>query len=76
MQIVPAICFLRKGGCLIENGKLTQPVKDINIIGNGESVGRHYNGRETIIKWITAHGLCGKGRIILSGDLQYTVRFG
>ncbi|MDR2026563.1 MAG: TldD/PmbA family protein [Prevotellaceae bacterium] len=27
--------FFVKSGCLIENGKLTQPVKDINIIGNG-----------------------------------------
>jgi TldD protein len=27
--------FFVKSGCLIENGHLTQPVKDINIIGNG-----------------------------------------
>jgi TldD protein len=27
--------FFVKSGYLIENGKLTQPVKDINIIGNG-----------------------------------------
>ena len=27
--------FYVKSGYLIENGKLTQPVKDINIIGNG-----------------------------------------
>lgn len=27
--------FFVKGGYLIENGRLTQPIKDINIIGNG-----------------------------------------
>ena len=27
--------FFVKSGYLIENGRLTQPVKDINIIGNG-----------------------------------------
>ena len=27
--------FYVKSGYLIENGRLTQPVKDINIIGNG-----------------------------------------
>ena len=27
--------FFVKSGYLIENGKLTQPIKDINIIGNG-----------------------------------------
>ncbi|MDR1809523.1 MAG: TldD/PmbA family protein [Prevotella sp.] len=27
--------FFVKTGCLIENGKLTRPVKDVNIIGNG-----------------------------------------
>lgn len=27
--------FFVKSGCLIEDGKLTQPIKDINIIGNG-----------------------------------------
>ena len=27
--------FYVKTGYLIENGKLTQPIKDINIIGNG-----------------------------------------
>jgi len=30
--------FYVKMGYLIENGKLTQPVKDINIIGNGPDV--------------------------------------
>ncbi len=30
--------FYVKTGFLIENGKLTQPIKDINIIGNGPSV--------------------------------------
>lgn len=27
--------FFVKSGCLIEDGKLTRPIKDINIIGNG-----------------------------------------
>ncbi|MCK4825832.1 TldD/PmbA family protein, partial [bacterium] len=30
--------FYVKSGYLIENGKLTQPVKDVNIIGNGPQV--------------------------------------
>lgn len=30
--------FYVKSGFLIENGKLTQPIKDINIIGNGPEV--------------------------------------
>ena len=30
--------FFVKTGYLIENGKLTQPIKDINIIGNGAKV--------------------------------------
>ncbi|MDC0584118.1 metallopeptidase TldD-related protein [Bacteroidales bacterium] len=30
--------FFVKNGYLIENGKLTQPIKDINIIGNGPEV--------------------------------------
>jgi len=30
--------FYVKSGYLIENGKLTKPIKDINIIGNGPKV--------------------------------------
>jgi len=33
--------FYVKSGSLIENGKLTRPVKDINIIGNGPEVLRN-----------------------------------
>ena len=42
--------FFVKNGYLIENGKLTQPIKDVNIIGNGPKaladitmVGNNYN---------------------------------
>ena len=30
--------FYVKNGCLIEDGKLTRPVKDVNLIGNGPKV--------------------------------------
>ncbi|MBN2200819.1 TldD/PmbA family protein, partial [bacterium] len=30
--------FYVKSGCLIEDGRLTRPVKDVNIIGNGPRV--------------------------------------
>ncbi|MBI4859828.1 MAG: TldD/PmbA family protein [Candidatus Riflebacteria bacterium] len=30
--------FYVQNGCLIENGKLTRPIKDVNIIGNGPEV--------------------------------------
>ena len=30
--------FYVKNGCLIEDGKLTRPIKDVNIIGNGPKV--------------------------------------
>lgn len=65
--------FFVKDGYLIENGKLTQPIKDINIIGNGPRaladitmVGNNY-------KMVTAPGHAGKGRTILSGNLRYAV---
>lgn len=52
--------FFVKSGYLIENGKLTQPIKDINIIGNGPKaladitmVGNNY-------KIDNGTGTCGK----------------
>lgn len=52
--------FFVKSGYLIENGKLTQPIKDINIIGNGPKaladitmVGNNY-------KIDNGAGTCGK----------------
>ena len=52
--------FFVKSGYLIENGKLTQPIKDINIIGNGPEALRDiiavaYNNRIDNGTWT-----CGK----------------
>ena len=41
--------ILCKDGYLIEDGKLTQPIKDINIIGNrSESLSRHHHGGQQL----------------------------
>lgn len=52
--------FFMKDGYMIENGKLTQPIKDVNIIGNGPQaladitmVGNNY-------KMDLSAGTCGK----------------
>jgi TldD protein len=38
------LTFFVKSGYLIEDGKLTQPIKDINIIGNGPKHWRYHHG--------------------------------
>jgi Predicted Zn-dependent proteases and their inactivated homologs len=54
--------FYVRSGYLIENGKLTQPIKDVNIIGNGPKALKDIidvanNGRLENATWT-----CGKGQ--------------
>jgi TldD protein len=52
--------FYVKLGCLIENGKLTRPVKDINIIGNGPQILRRITMVGDDLKMSEGGGTCGK----------------
>lgn len=54
--------FYVKSGYLIENGRLTQPIKDINIIGNGPQTLKEITmvGNNNIIDNST--WTCGKGQ--------------
>ena len=53
--------FYVKSGYLIENGKLTQPVKDINIIGNGPDVLKKITMVANDLKLAEGGWTCGKG---------------
>lgn len=48
--------FFVKSGYLIEDGKLTQPVKDINIIGNGPKALADITMVATMIGLTMVHG--------------------
>ncbi|MBD3170082.1 MAG: TldD/PmbA family protein [candidate division Zixibacteria bacterium] len=52
--------FYVKSGYLIENGKLTKPVKDINIIGNGPEVLTRVEMVADDLKLAESGGTCGK----------------
>jgi TldD protein len=52
--------FYVKDGFLIEDGKLTQPVKDINIIGNGPQVLKNVVMVGDDFKLADSGGTCGK----------------
>lgn len=52
--------FFVKTGYLIENGKLTQPIKDINIIGNGPKALVDISMVANNIKIENGAGTCGK----------------
>jgi len=52
--------FFVKNGYLIENGKLTQPVKDVNIIGNGPKALADITMVGNNLKIDTGGGTCGK----------------
>ncbi|MCK4890397.1 MAG: TldD/PmbA family protein, partial [Candidatus Aminicenantes bacterium] len=52
--------FYVKSGFLIENGKLTKPVKDINIIGNGPDVLKKINMVADDFKMAEGGWTCGK----------------
>jgi len=53
--------FYVKSGRMIENGKLTAPVKDINIIGNGPEVLRDIEMVADDLELAEGGGNCGKG---------------
>jgi TldD protein len=53
--------FYVKSGYLIEDGKLTKPVKDVNIIGNGPEVLRNIVMVGDDLKISAESGTCGKG---------------
>ncbi len=52
--------FYLKTGRLIEDGKLTRPVKDVNIIGNGPEVLKNMVMVGNDLKIYTYGGTCGK----------------
>ena len=52
--------FYVKSGYLIEDGKLTQPVKDVNIIGNGPEVLRNIVMVGDDLEMAESGGTCGK----------------
>ena len=52
--------FFTKNGFLIENGKLTRPIKDVNIIGNGPQALADITMVGNNLKIDTAAWTCGK----------------
>lgn len=54
--------FFVKSGYLIENGKLTQPVKDINIIGNGPQALKDITAVANNNQIDNSTWTCGKGQ--------------
>lgn len=54
--------FYVKSGFLIENGRLTMPIKDINIIGNGPHALRNIEAVANGLKVDTGRWTCGKGQ--------------
>ena len=52
--------FYIKTGYLIEDGKLTQPIKDTNIIGNGPEVLRQTDMVGNDFKMDDGNWVCGK----------------
>jgi len=52
--------FFVKSGYLIENGKLTQPIKDVNIIGNGPKALADVTMVANNLKWDDGTWTCGK----------------
>tara|TARA_B100001758_G_C17816809_1_gene307301 strand:- start:70 stop:426 length:357 start_codon:yes stop_codon:yes gene_type:complete len=52
--------FYIKTGYLIENGQLTQPIKDTNIIGNGPDVLRMTDMVASDFKMDDGNWVCGK----------------
>lgn len=53
--------FFVKSGYVIENGKLTEPIKDINIIGNGPQALADITMAAGDYKTATGTWTCGKG---------------
>jgi len=53
--------FFVKSGYIVENGKLTQPIKDINIIGNGPQALADISMAANDYKTDNGTWMCGKG---------------
>mgnify|MGYP000261368720 CR=1 FL=1 len=68
--------FFVKSGYMIEDGKLTQPIKDINIIGNGPKALADITMVATNAKDRQRYMDLRKRRTILSGDLRYAFSLG
>ena len=73
--------FFVKTGYLIENGKLTCPIKDINIIGNGAQaladitmVGNNLNRRRCVDLWQRRSGRSCWTRLAIGIDRQTNSR--
>ena len=56
--------FYVKSGFLIENGRLTEPVKDINIIGNGPQALADITGVGNDLKIDNGTWTCGKDQSV------------
>ena len=56
--------FYVKSGFLIENGRLTQPIKDVNIIGNGPQALSDIVEVASDLKVDTGRWTCGKGQSV------------
>ena len=56
--------FYVKSGSLIENGRLTMPVKDINIIGNGPQALSDIQAAADDLKIDDGSWTCGKGQSV------------
>ena len=52
--------FYVKSGALIEDGKITQPIKDVNIIGNGPEVLKNIVMVGNDMKMAEGGWTCGK----------------
>ncbi len=56
--------FYVKSGYLIEKGRLTQPIKDVNIIGNGPKALKDIIGVANNSRMENATWTCGKGQYV------------
>ena len=56
--------FYVKSGFLIENGRLTMPVKDINVIGNGPQALANITAVANDLKIDNGMWTCGKGQSV------------
>jgi len=67
--------FYVKSGYLIEDGRLTRPIKDVNIIGNGPEVLRNIVMVADDFKMAKSGGTCGKdGQMVPVSLGQPTVK--
>lgn len=65
--------FYVKSGRLIENGRLTRPIKDINVIGNGPRVLQDITAVGNDLRIDDGTWTCGKGQSVAVGCGMPTV---